>query len=289
MSAYMLRSLRSTLAIAIPVLLSSCGERAATRTTTTPGAPPTGWTLSWSDEFDGVAGAQVDGTKWAADTGGQGWGNQEREYYTRGQNASLDGGGHLVITARAAPPGSSFQCWYGSCRYTSARLKTVGLFEQMQGRFEARIRIPRGRGIWPAFWMLGDDIDRVGWPRCGEIDVMENIGREPTTVHGTMHGPGYSGASGIGGPYSLASGSFADDYHVFAVEWTPGLIRWLVDENEYRRTTPADLPPGSAWVFDHPLFLLLNVAVGGSWPGDPDASSAFPQQMLVDYVRVYRR
>jgi beta-glucanase (GH16 family) len=291
MSAYVFSSLHLTLVIAGTLMFASC-EQAATRSAPNPGAPgapPPGWTLVWADEFDGVAGAQVDGTKWVSDTGGQGWGNQEREYYTRAENASLDGGGHLVITARATPVGSSFQCWYGSCRYTSARLKTTGRFEQTQGRFEARIRIPRGQGIWPAFWMLGDDIDRVGWPRCGEIDVMENIGREPAMVHGTMHGPGYSGGSGIGGPYSLASGSFADDYHVFAVEWTPGLIRWLVDENEYRRATPVDLPPGSAWVFDHPFFLLLNVAVGGAWPGDPDATSTFPQQMLVDYVRVYRR
>ena len=293
MLAYMLRSPRSALVIAVALVFASCEERAATHSTPspdTPGAPPPAWTLVWSDEFDGVAGAQVDGTKWVADTGGQGWGNQEREYYTaRAENASLDGGGRLVITARAAPVDSSYHCWYGSCRYTSARLKTTGRFEQAQGRFEARIRIPRGQGLWPAFWMLGDDIDRVGWPRCGEIDVMENIGREPGVVHGTMHGPGYSGGSGIGGSYSLAGGSFADDYHVFAVEWTPGQIRWLVDEQEYRRATPTNLPSGAAWVFDHPFFLLLNVAVGGAWPGDPDGSSTFPQQMLVDYVRVYRR
>jgi beta-glucanase (GH16 family) len=137
--------------------------------------------------------------------------------------------------------------------------------------------------------MLGANIDQVGWPRCGEIDVMENIGREPAVVHGTMHGPGYSGGSSIGGTYTLATGSFADHYHVFAVEWTPGEIRWFVDETEYRRTTPANLPPGTTWVFDHPFFLLLNVAVGGAWPDDPDASTALPQQMLVDYVRVYRR
>ena len=254
------------------------------------GAPPPEWTLAWSDEFDGPAGAPVDGAKWVADTGGQGWGNQERQYYTtRTENVALDGGGRLVITARAEPPNSSYACWYGSCRYTSARLKTKGRFEQMYGRFEARIRIPRGQGIWPAFWMLGADIDQVGWPRCGEIDVMENIGREPAVVHGTIHGPGYSGGSGISGASRLATGSFADDYHVFAVEWAPGEIRWLVDGREYRRTTPADLPAGATWSFDHPFFMLLNVAVGGAWPGDPDASTAFPQQMLVDYVRVYQR
>jgi beta-glucanase (GH16 family) len=252
--------------------------------------PPTQWTLTWSDEFDGPAGASFDRTRWVADTGGGGWGNQEREFYTtRPENVALDGDGHLVITARAEPAGSSLACWYGACRYTSARLKTQGRFDQTYGRFEARIRIPRGQGLWPAFWMLGRDIDTVGWPRCGEIDVMENIGREPRTVHGTIHGPGYSGSGGIGGPYELASTAFADDFHVFAVEWEPGVIRWLVDDKEYRRTTSSDIPSGTTWVYDHPFFLLLNVAVGGGWPGDPDATTTFPQQMVVDYVRVYRR
>jgi beta-glucanase (GH16 family) len=249
-----------------------------------------GWQLAWSDEFDGAAGAPVDGSKWVADTGGQGWGNKERQYYTPGtQNASLDGAGRLVITARAEPQSSSYRCWYGSCRYTSARLKTKTRYEPTYGRVEARIRIPRGQGLWPAFWMLGADIDSVDWPRSGEIDVMENIGREPAMVHGTMHGPGYSKDHGISGSYTLSSAAFADDFHVFTVEWTPGQVRWLVDEREYHRVTPAELPPGTTWVFDHPFFLLLNVAVGGAWPGDPDASSTFPQQMVVDYVRVYRR
>ena len=254
-----------------------------------PSKTASGGDLIWSDEFDGAAGTPVDAARWVADTGGQGWGNQEREYYTLGnENAALDGAGHLVITARAEPPNSPRACWYGACRYTSARLLTRGRFETTYGRIEARIRIPRGQGIWPAFWMLGADIDQVGWPTSGEIDVMENIGREPAMVHGTLHGPGYSGDKGIGASHALPSGAFADDFHLFAVEWTPGEIRWLADGQEYRRTTPADLPAGAKWVFDHPFFLLLNVAVGGGWPGDPDASSTFPQQMLVDYVRVYR-
>jgi beta-glucanase (GH16 family) len=262
---------------------------AAACSTSPGGAPPREWTLAWSDEFDGPAGAPVDGAKWVADTGGEGWGNQERQFYTtRAENVSLDGGGRLVITARAEPANTPYRCWYGVCGYTSARLKTKGRFEQTHGRFEARIRIPRGQGIWPAFWMLGADIDQVGWPQCGEIDVMENIGREPRVVHGTMHGPGYSGGSGIGGAYTLNE-PVADDYHVFAVEWTPGELRWLVDDQEYRRASPANLPAGAAWVFEHPFFLLLNVAVGGAWPGDPDGSTVLPQQMLVDYVRAYRR
>jgi beta-glucanase (GH16 family) len=277
------RSLRPALPIAFALAVAAC-ESDTTRMRTRE------WTLAWSDEFNGAAGAPVDGAKWVADTGGQGWGNQERQYYTaRAENVSLDGGGRLVITARAEPSDSPYRCWYGVCRYTSARLKTKDRFEPTYGRFEARIRIPRGQGLWPAFWMLGNDIDGVGWPRCGEIDVMENIGREPAMVHGTIHGPGYSGASSIGGSYTLAAGSLADDYHVFVVEWTPGEIRWLVDETEYRRTTPDNLPPGTTWVFEHPFFLLLNVAVGGVWPGDPDASTVLPQHMLVDYVRVYRR
>ena len=249
---------------------------------------PVTWSLTWSDEFDGAAGASVDATKWVPEIGGGGWGNQEREYYTkRPENIALDGNGHLVITALAEPSNSSYSCWYGSCRYTSARIKTKGLFSQMYGRFEARIRIPRGQGLWPAFWMLGDNIDNIGWPAGGEIDIMENIGREPNIVHGTMHGPGYSGANGIGGPYTLAQGAFADDFHVYAVEWSRVQIQWLVDGHVYFTTTTSSIPPNSSWVFNHPFFLLLNVAVGGSWPNDPDGSTTFPQQMVVDYVRVY--
>ena len=138
---------------------------------------------------------------------------------------------------------------------------------------------------WPGF--RGANIAGVGWPQSGEIDVMENIGREPHIVHGTVHGPGYSGAAGIGRADTLAQGAYADDFHVFAIAWQPQEIRWYVDGRQYNRLTPADLPAGSHWVFDHPFFLLLNVAVGGSWPGDPDASTTFPQQMVVDYVRVY--
>ena len=173
--------------------------------------------------------------------------------------------------------------------YTSARLKTQKLFAQKYGKFEARIRIPKGQGMWPAFWMLGDDFPTAGWPGCGEIDIMENIGREPATVHGTIHGPGHSGDDSLGAPYFVPSGIVADDFHVFAVEWEPNEIRFYVDGHLYETRTPADLPAGARWTFDHPFFLILNVAVGGKWPGSPDASTKFPQQMLVDYVRVYSR
>jgi beta-glucanase (GH16 family) len=177
-----------------------------------------------------------------------------------------------------------------SGKYTSARLKTQGRFSQLYGRFEARIKIPQGQGIWPAFWLLGDDIDKVAWPACGEIDIMENIGKEPSLIHGTIHGPGYSGAAGIGSSFALAGDKpFADDFHLFAVEWEPKVIRFYVDDHLYATRTPADLPKEAKWVYDHPFFILLNVAVGGSWPGNPDTTSVFPQTMLVDYVRVYAR
>jgi beta-glucanase (GH16 family) len=247
------------------------------------------WTLIWSDEFNGAAGLPVDSAKWVFDIGGGGWGNSELEYYTNSTpNASMDGNGNLVITAIKETLPRKKRCWYGRCQYSSARIKTAGTFRQAYGRFEARIKIPYGQGIWPAFWMLGKNINKVGWPKCGEIDIMENIGREPSTVHGTIHGPGYSGAAGIGSAYNLPAGVFADDFHVFAIEWEPGAIRWYVDGNLYQTRTETDLHAGAAWVFDHPFFILLNVAVGGSWPGNPDSTTVFPQRMYVDYVRVYQ-
>jgi beta-glucanase (GH16 family) len=156
------------------------------------------------------------------------------------------------------------------------------------GRFVARIQIPRGQGIWPAFWLLGEDIEPRGWPECGEIDVMENIGREPSTNHGSLHGPGYSGDQDFTSIFHLPGGvNLADDFHAFAMEWEPGAVRFYTDGQQYATFRPAQLPAGKKWVFDHPFFLLLNVAVGGDWPGPPDASTEFPQKMMVDWVRVY--
>jgi beta-glucanase (GH16 family) len=240
-------------------------------------AAPPYWTLVWSDEFAGPAGTAPDSTKWVYDLGASGWGNQELENYTdTRENSYLDGAGNLVIESREVTPG----------QYTSARLKTRTKFGVQYGKIEARIKLPAGQGIWPAFWMLGTD---GGWPDSGEIDIMENIGREPSLVHGTVHGPGYSGDKGIGQSFSLNNSQrFADDFHVFAVEWAESSIQFLVDHKIYRTVTPASIPKGTAWVFNHPFFLLLNVAVGGSWPGNPDATSSFPQKMLVDYVRVYQ-
>ncbi|MEU4243767.1 glycoside hydrolase family 16 protein [Actinoplanes sp. NPDC026619] len=236
----------------------------------------------WSDEFDGPANTAPDSTRWAHNTGGTGWGNNELEYYTDSTtNAALDGAGHLVITARRENP-AGYACHYGRCEYTSARLLTAGRFSRAYGRFEARIKLPRGQGLWPAFWMLSDD-PRTG----GEIDVMENVGSEPGTVHGSLHGPGYSGDNGLTSPFTLpAAAALADDFHVFAVDWSPAAITWFVDGTAYSRKTPADAG-GKEWVFNYPFFMVLNVAVGGTWPGPPAIDTPLPQAMIVDYVRVH--
>ena len=272
---------RCVLLTSVMLVLVACGQ---SQTTSSPIGNP--WTLVWSDEFGGSNGSAPDSSKWTLETGGNGWGNNELEYYTnRSQNAQIQNGS-LVITALketyTGPDGVTRN-------YTSARMNTSGKFEQQYGRFEARIKIPYGQGMWPAFWMLGNNIDKAGWPACGEIDIMENIGKEPAIVHGTIHGPGYSGGAGIGSPFSLASGRFADDYHLYAAEWEPNVIRFYVDSNLYATRTPADLPKGTKWVYDHPFFLILNLAVGGDWPGAPDNATVFPQTMLVDYVRVYKK
>ncbi|RPI31592.1 MAG: glycosyl hydrolase family protein [Chloroflexota bacterium] len=236
----------------------------------------TAWSLVWSDEFTGTA---IDLAKWKYETGGTGWGNAEKEYYTdRPENARLEDG-NLVIDV--------LQENYIAHDYTSARLKTEGLASWTYGRVEARMKIPYGQGIWPAFWMLGDDIGTTGWPSCGEIDIMENIGKEPQTVYGTLHGPGYSGANGVGSSYNLTVANFSDDFHVYAIEWEPDAIRWYVDGILFNTLTPAGVP--GEWVYDHPFFIIMNVAVGGYWPGNPDDTTTFPQQMLVDYVRVYQQ
>jgi beta-glucanase (GH16 family) len=243
---------------------------------------PGSWQLAWSDEFKQPDGSKPDPTKWGYDTGGSGYGNNEREYYTDRTNNVRIENGKLVIEA--------LQQDFGGKHYTSGRILTQGKYSWTYGIFEARIKIPRGQGIWPAFWMLGTGIETNGWPACGEIDIMENIGREPGTVHGTVHGPGYSGAHGIGGPVSLADNAVvADDFHIFAVDCEPGSVTWFMDGKKYFSITRASLPTGARWVFDEPKFLLLNLAVGGYWPGYPDATSTYPQRMVVDYVRVYQK
>jgi beta-glucanase (GH16 family) len=241
--------------------------------------------VTFDENFDGPAGSAVNGSRWQIETGDN-VNNHERQYYTAGNNnAALDGQGNLVITARKDNPGN-YQCWYGRCEYTSARLNTAGKFTAQYGRVEARMKIPRGQGMWPAFWMLGNNMGQVGWPNSGEIDIMENVGFEPGTVHGTLHGPGYSGSGGIGAGYTLPGGqAFADAFHTFAIDWSPNSIRWSVDGNVFQTRTPADLG-GREWVFNKPFFLILNLAVGGYWPGDPNGSTPFPSTLTVDYVRV---
>lgn len=243
-------------------------------------APPvTGRAIVWRDEFDGAAGTLPAATRWAFDVGTD-WGNAQLEYDTaRPANVSLDGQGRLAITARAES--------YQGRAYTSGRITTRGLYAADKGRIEARIQLPRGRGIWPAFWLLGSNFSTAGWPGCGEIDVMEFRGQEPAIVHGSLHGPGYSGGGALTRSFTLPRGGFPDGFHVFAVEWETNRITWLVDDVVYQTLTPSSLPNGASWVFEHPFHVILNVAVGGNYVGPPDGSTVFPQTMLVDYVRVY--
>lgn len=244
--------------------------------------PDRDYQLVWSDEFDGITGDLPDPSIWTYDTGtGQnGWGNQELQYYTdRPENVSHDGLGNLVITA--------IQESYEGSTYTSARIKTQGLRAQTYGRFEARIKTPFSQGLWPAFWLLGSNIDQVGWPQCGEIDVMELRGQEPSVIAGSIHGPGYSGGDAVTDDFMLIDDRFDTDFHVFAVEWGEDFIDYYVDDRLYQQLTPEDLPEDSEWVFDHDFFIILNVAVGGNYVGAPDGNSRFPQSMTIDYVRVY--
>jgi beta-glucanase (GH16 family) len=255
----------------------------------TPAAAAPAWTLTWQDEFNSPAGSPPDPAKWTHEVGGTGWGNEELQYYTEStRNAAHNGQGQLTITARKETPAGS-RCWYGTCKYSSARLITKGKFDQQYGRFEARLKLPRGQGLWPAFWMMGNNYDSAGWPHCGEIDVMENVGSEPQTVYGTLHGPGYSDDEGPGGSTNSPDGRpLADAFHDYAIEWYPDSIRWFIDNKQYLTLSRKDIPPGAKWVYDHPFFMLLNVAVGGSWPGSPNSSTQFPQQLTVEYIHVYR-
>jgi len=268
------RILKGT-AIVLMLAVPGCTSR---RAPTGPALKPL--VLAWQDEFDGPAGQPPDTiTKWRYDVGTN-WGNSQLEYDTnRLENVSLDGNGHLTIVARR-------EDYLGSA-YTSARINTRGRFEQTRGRFEARMKLPSGQGLWPAFWLLGADFGTAGWPTCGEIDIMEYRGQEPRIVHGALHGPGYSGGSALTGQFELPQGAFDTGFHIFAVEWGTERITWLVDDIAYKSATPADLPPNTRWVFNHPFFVILNVAVGGNYVGGPGPGTTFPQMMTVDYVRVY--
>jgi beta-glucanase (GH16 family) len=254
--------------------------------------PPT-WNLVWQDEFDGPAGTLPDPAYWDYDVGGGGWGNGELQFYTaRPENVALDGNGVLVITARREA--------YQGRNYTSARLNTRAKFEQGLGRWEARIRVPSGMGIWPAFWLLGASYPQVGWPACGEIDVMELRGQAPGAINGTLHATGASGGNALTAQYTCQVAPscatppctplcpFDEDFHVYAVEVEANRIRFEVDGAVYQEVKQDLQPPGSSWPFAAPFFAILNVAVGGSYVGAPDATTVFPQSMLVDYVRYYR-
>lgn len=236
--------------------------------------------LVWQDEFDGPAGASPDPTRWRFDIGTD-WGNAQLEYDTaRPSNVSLDGAGHLAITARRED--------YLGRGYTSARINTRGLFQQSTGRFEARIQMPVGGGLWPAFWLLGANYPTVSWPDCGEIDIVEYRGQEPNIIYGSVHGPVYSGGAAINRRFTLPGPGFDAAFHTFAVEWDFNHITWLVDDVPYGTVTPANIPARGRWVFDHPFFIILNLAVGGNFVGPVDPSTTFPQTMLVDWVRVQR-
>jgi beta-glucanase (GH16 family) len=231
----------------------------------------------WNDEFTGPAGARPSPARWRIATGERA--GQQQHYTQNRENVSLDGRGHLVITARRA----------ASRRFTSALLETKGLFQKRYGRIEARIRIPRGRGLWPTFWAGGSDVDRVGWPSSGEIDVMENLGSDPFSVSGSVHGPerhtrnGYAVTNVTRSPVSLATG-----FHVYGVAWRRHRITFTLDGARYAEVTPASLSRRQRWVFEKPFFLMLNLAVADAPPEAPDAHTRFPARMLVDWVRVRR-
>jgi hypothetical protein len=234
-----------------------------------------GLSLAWSDEFNGPT---LNPNTWNYETGGGGWGNNELENYTNSvKNAYITNGAYLVIEARKESDGS----------YTSARLQTLGKKQFTYGRMDIRAKLPKTKGLWPAIWMLGSDISSTPWPACGEIDIMELLGHQPNKTYGTMHwGQAGQGSTHIGDSYVLSNGDFSDKFHVFSIVWDSGKIVWYVDNVKYFTGNKSSV--NGNYPFDKPFFFLLNVAIGGNWPGAPDASTVFPQRMIVDYVRVYQ-
>ncbi len=262
-----------TLATVLACLLVACSH-AASVPSPTPITAPRGWKLVWHDEFEGSA---IEPSNWTFDRGAGGWGNGEAQFYTsRPENARQEDG-LLIIEARQEKHEDSY--------YTSARLKTQGRQSFQYGRVETRLKVPKGAGLWPAFWMLGKNFDGKNWPDCGEIDIMEYVGREPDLVIGTAHGPGYSGALGLS-KWNRQTTSIADDFHTFAIEWQPDQIKWFYDGAEYFTLTRADVGDRK-WVFDQPFFIILNLAVGGTLGGVIGPDTSFPAQLQVDYVRVF--
>ena len=257
-------------------------------------APRGVWIQVWSDEFDGAAGARIDSTKWGydigdgCDDGNCGWGNNEKEYYTNAlENISLNGEGQLMIVARSAPAGLT--CYYGACRYTSAKVTTRGKVLVAPGRVEARIKLPAGQGLWPAFWMLGHTHPATPWPDCGELDIMENKGSQPSTTSSAVHGPGYSGATPFAHAQSLTASTFSDAFHTFAVEWDSAQVRFYIDDVAHYGITRSALERYGRSILDQPFYLIMNLAVGGHFDDDPQSDAILPATMLVDYVRAYAR
>jgi beta-glucanase (GH16 family) len=245
----------------------------------------------WGDEFDGPAGARVDETKWSYDLtdgcarGNCGYGNNEKEYYTDSpSNISLNGEGQLMIVARTAQ--ADMHCYYGRCLYTSGKITTRGKVLARPGRVEARIRLPAGQGLWPAFWMLGQGFPSLHWPASGELDIMENKGSEPNISSSAVHGPGYSGDKALFHRQRVKSP--LTDYHVFAIEWDANAVRFFVDDIPHYTLTRDAIQRRGKSILDQPFFIILNLAVGGHFDGDPKSDGIFPATMLVDYVRVYR-
>ena len=233
--------------------------------------------LVMQDEFDTTGAPNQAMWSYNIGTGNNGWGNNELEYYTdRPENIVVENGMLKITAIKESYLGSS---------YTSARIVTKGKYEKQFGRIEARIKLPYGKGLWPAFWMLGADSDTVSWPQCGEIDIMEYLGSNPTTVFGTLHGPGYSGGEAISKKYSLPNNRFDNDFHIFGIEWGTDYVNFYVDDVLYNQITPKDVK--GEWVYNKPFYIILNMAVGGVYPGSPNSETVFPQTMLVDYVRIY--
>lgn len=237
-----------------------------------------GYERIWSDEFTGD---EIDKEVWGYDLGGDGWGNNELQHYTDRSVNSFQTQGYLFIEAKEEK--------FGAQDYTSARMLSKDKMEFQYGRVDFRAKLPKGKGIWSALWMLGANFDDVGWPRCGEIDIMELIGSEPKLVHGTAHFFGSSNTNESNGSSKFLTGGqdYSDEFHVYSIVWTENKVEWRVDGVKFHTITPADLNGGD-WAFNNEFFLIMNVAVGGNWPGSPDDSTIFPQRMLVDYVRLYQ-
>ncbi|GAA4680266.1 glycoside hydrolase family 16 protein [Frondihabitans cladoniiphilus] len=291
MSHLLRRRVRAVVAAATLVAVSALLTGCAT-TEMVPGAAPAAAStpsptrsVLFYDGFDGAAGSAVDASKWTNIVSGNGNGNHELQYDTAGTaNAALDGQGDLAVTARYATETNA--CWYGVCKYTSARLSTAGKFSVKYGVVEARMKLPAGVGLWSAFWMLGADVDTNPWPGAGEIDVMEHVGTQPTASQGTLHGPGYQGGDSQEGGFTLTNGqTFSDSFHTFAVDWEPNKVQFLVDGHVYRTETPQTVT--GTWVFNKRFNILLDLAVPGSPTIMTDSAPDFPGTLLVDYVAVY--